>query len=67
MAKSTRLMLDPSETAVVHAASRIFSAYVASGQVTDESEEAMMTQAIDLAVKLALETDKKVISDMEVS
>lgn len=59
------LRLEQSETVVVHAASRIFSAYVSSGQVNADNEEEMVLKAIRTAVRMALTTDRLVQSDEE--
>ncbi len=61
------LELQNSETAVVHAASRIFSAYVVSGQVTQENESELLAKAARIALQLAIWTDKLVESDDETS
>ena len=59
------LRLEQSETAVVHAASRIFSAYVSSGQVNASNEEDMVQKAIRTAIRMAVTTDRLVQSDEE--
>jgi hypothetical protein len=59
------LKMQPSEQAVLHAASRIFAAFIASGQVHAGNEKAWMDKSLDLAVKLARKTDRSVLSDGE--
>jgi hypothetical protein len=59
------LSLQPSETAVLHAASRVFAAYVATGRVTDDNEPEMVNRAVRAALRLALVTEKLVQSDDE--
>ena len=59
------LKLEPSETAVLHAASRIYAAYVAAGQVTQENRNDLLAEAIRVAVALAQKVDEAVHSDDE--
>ena len=59
------LKLQPSEAAVFHAASRIYAAYIASGQVGDQEAEAWMNRAIAEAIQMADATDQLVVSDDE--
>ena len=59
------LSLQPSETAVLHVASRVFAAYVATGRVTDDNEPEMVNRAVRAALRLALVTEKLVQSDDE--
>lgn len=59
------LQLQPSETAVLHAASRIFSALLAAGGVTEANVDERMQQAIRLAIRMAHETDRILQSDTE--
>jgi hypothetical protein len=62
---SAYLALQPSETAVLHAASRIFAGYVAAGQVTEENEKDFSDRAVRLATRMALVIEKYVQSDDE--
>ena len=62
MPARTHLNMNDSETLIVHAASRIFSAFVAGNQVIDD-EEAMIEKSIALAVRIAQRTDALVYSD----
>lgn len=59
------LALQHSEAAVLHAASRIFAAYVTTGQVNDKNESEFMAKAVRNAVRMAVYTDKLVQSDEE--
>lgn len=59
------LKLQPTEAAIFHAASRIYSAYVVSGQVGDQDADAWMNRAIAEAIKMADATDQLVVSDDE--
>ena len=59
------LKLEPSEQAVFHAASRLFAAYVASGQVTDATEAELMKRAVSRSIQLALFVERSVQSDGE--
>lgn len=60
------LKLQPTETAVFHAASRIYAAYIVSGQVGDQEVDAWMNRAITEAIKMADTTDQLVVSDDEI-
>jgi hypothetical protein len=59
------LELQKSETTVVHAASRIFAALVASGRVTEATRAEQIRFAIHSAIQIALETDRILESDDE--
>jgi hypothetical protein len=59
------LSLEPSETAVLHAASRIFAGYLASGVVTEANEEELSDRSVRLATRMALVIEKYVQSDGE--
>lgn len=61
----THLNLQPSESVIVHAASRIYSAYIVSGLVTKENESEMMDKAIQAALKIGKQTDELIQSDKE--
>ncbi len=65
MKPETYLKLQESESVVIHAASRIFSAFVSSGQVTPENEDKMLLRAVRAAVRMARMTDRLVQSDEE--
>ncbi len=60
------MSLQPSEMAVFRAASEIFAAYVASGQVASEdARKQFMRQAISDAISLATHVEKLIQSDNE--
>ena len=59
------LKLEPSEQAVFHAASRLFAAYVATGQLTESNEAELMKLAVTRSIQLALLTERSVQSDGE--
>ena len=61
-----QIKLQHSEAVGVHAASRIYAAYIAAGKVSDNSEDEWMKRAIREAVKIAIATDSAVVSDDEV-
>ena len=65
MPDSAYLKLQPSEASVLAAASRIFSAYVVSGEARDVDDARLVTKAVDLAVKMAMRVDALVKSDDE--
>ena len=60
-----QIKLQHSESVVVHAASRIYAAYIAAGKVSENSEDEWMKRAIREAVKIAVATDSAVVSDDE--
>ena len=62
---SAYLKLEPSEQAVFHAASRLFAAYIASGQLNDSNEGELMKLAVTRSIQLALLTERSVQSDGE--
>jgi hypothetical protein len=57
--------LQASETAVVHAASRILAALIRNGRLTEGNHTALVRFAVRTALDLALETDRAVQSDDE--
>jgi hypothetical protein len=59
------LELQPSETAVVHAASRILAALIGAGKLTTDNAADLVRTSVRLAIDLALETDRVVESDDE--
>jgi hypothetical protein len=59
------LSLEPSETAVLHAASRIFASFVARGEVTAANEHDVSDRAVRLATRMALVIEKYIQSDSE--
>jgi len=65
MKAETYLKLQDSEIVVIHAASRVFSAYISSGQVNAENETKMLLQAVRHAIKMARVADRLIQSDDE--
>ncbi len=65
MTEETYLKLQHSETVVAHMASRILSAYIVSGQLSETNEGDLIDQAVKLASKLAERTDRYIDSDNE--
>ncbi len=59
------LVLQPSETAVLHAASRLMAGFIANGQVDAENELEQSDRAVRLATRMALVIEKYVQSDNE--
>jgi hypothetical protein len=59
------LQLQESEQAVLHAASRIFAAFVASGAVTEQNQHAFSDRSVQLATRMAVVVEKYVQSDNE--
>jgi hypothetical protein len=64
MAKHIRLQR--SESVVFQAAAQIYSAYIAAGRVPEGEEHPWMERSIKEALRMALATDKAVVSDDEV-
>jgi len=64
--KITHLRLQHSEGIVVHAASRIYAAYIAAGQVTNGNEDQWIGRSIEEALRLAVQTDDRIESDDEI-
>ena len=60
------LHLHESETVVVHAASRIFSAYITAGKVNEQNEAQVLEKSIEIALEMARKTDKLIMDDAEV-
>jgi hypothetical protein len=66
MSKKIYIHLEESETAIFHAASRIYASYLITVQTTERTNHvALMQQAIEAAIKMAKMTDDMVISDLE--
>jgi hypothetical protein len=65
MVQQTFLELQQSETTVVHAASRIYAAYIARGMVPQGSEQQWIQKAIHEAIQIAYWADQAVQSDDE--
>lgn len=59
------LELQPSEAAVVHAASRIFAAFVTAGRLTEHNGAELVRLSVRTAIELARETDQLLDSDEE--
>ena len=63
--KQRYLSLQPSERAVFEAASRIYAAYIASGQRNDANQDDLMRLSIQEAIRLALTVEDRIQSDHE--
>ena len=61
------MKLEKSEGEVFAAASRIYSAHIASGQVSPENAESVMEHCIQSAIVMAKRVDRLVKSDGEMS
>lgn len=62
---SAYLNLQPSEEAVLHAASRIFAGFIATGSVTNETQNDLADRSVKLATRMALVIEKYIQSDNE--
>jgi len=62
----TNLRLQQSESVVVHAASRIYAAYISAGRVPEGDEKKWIERSISEAIRIATETDERIISDDEI-
>ena len=66
MTKKTYVHLEDSETAIYHAASRIYVGYLTTMETTARTDhEALMKKAIEAAIVMANITDDLVIADRE--
>ncbi len=59
------LSLQASEQAVLHAASRIYAAWIVAGQVTEANQEELADRAVRTATRMALVTDRYLQADDE--
>ncbi len=59
------LALQPSEQAVLHAASRIYAAWIVAGQVTEANQDDFADRAVRAATRMALVTDRYLQADSE--
>ena len=57
--------LQHSESQVLAAASRLFAARIAAGQVDEGSEETVMEHCIQTAIRMAMRVDRLLQSDDE--
>ena len=57
--------LQHSESVLVHASTRIYAAYIASGRVPEGEESSWMKRSIREAILIARATDDAVVSDDE--
>jgi hypothetical protein len=60
-----KMSLQPSEIALLAAASRIFCAYIQSGRVTEGAENDMIQRAVAEACRMARTIEESVSSDDE--
>ena len=67
MSEVTRIRVARSDlvlpTVIYQSATQIFAQFVAAGKVTDENQKSAMQKAINMAVELAIETDRMVDQD----
>ena len=63
--KQRYFSLKPSERAVFEAASRIYAAYIASGQRTDANRRDLMRLSIQEAIMIGLAVEDAIQSDDE--
>lgn len=59
------LVLQPSETAVLHAASRVLAGMIAAGEVNADNENDQADRAVKIATRMALVIEKYIQSDNE--
>ena len=62
----TNLTLQPSEQAVVAAASRIYTGYIVSGQVGEGQEEGWLARSVREAIWIARQVEDTVLADDEI-
>ena len=67
MSEVTRIRVARSElvipTIIYQSATQIYAAFVGAGKVTDDNAVSAMQKAINMAVELAIETDRMVDTD----
>jgi hypothetical protein len=59
------LKLDGSETEVMHAASRIFAAFIAAGHLDATNQDELIETSVRVAVELARQADLAIQSEGE--
>jgi hypothetical protein len=62
----TVLTLQPSEQAILAAASRLYAAYVVSGQVAEGQEDGWRARCVREAISIAREVDERIVADDEI-
>ena len=62
----TTMTLQPTEQALLAAASRIYAAYVVSGQVAEGQEDGWRTRSVREAIWIAQQVDDTVLADDEI-
>ena len=62
---AAHLVLQPSETAVLHAASRVMAGFIANGEVSADNENDQADRAVRIATRMALVIEKYIQSDNE--
>lgn len=63
--EKTTMSLQASEQALVAAASRLYAAYIVSGQVGEGQEQGWLERAVREAVSIALQVEDTVSADDE--
>jgi len=59
------LKLEGSEKEVMHAASRIFAAFIAAGHLDETNQDQLIETSVRVAVEVARQTDLAIQSDGE--
>ncbi len=62
----TPMTLQPTEQALVAAASRIYAAYIVSGQVGEGQEDGWRARSVREAIWIAQQVDETVLADDEI-
>jgi hypothetical protein len=62
----TTITLQPTKQALLAAATRIYAAYVASGQVADGQEDGWRARSVREAVWIAQQVDEAVLAEDEI-
>ena len=62
----TTITLQPTEQALLAAATRIYAAYVVSGQVADGQEDGWRARSVREAVWIAQQVDEAVLAEDEI-
>lgn len=65
MEQTARINLENDEVAVLDAASHIFAAFICANQCTRDNQEAVLQNAVELAIRMAKMVDERVSAGVE--
>jgi len=67
MTKTYDFSLQPSETIIFNAATKIYASYIVAGQVNDENQAIKMEEAVEASISMARHVENIVGSDAQIS